>query len=190
MKKTDLWQFFFKKVCLVLCVLSVLCCQTPLDKLSLSIKEPSELMSWMQQNITYLNIPDIKQWKYLSPDEVMNSKKGDCIHQSAFFKEVLGKKGRSCSLLFINREHNYDHAVCYWKDESGKFFWLENAWKSRRGMHGPFDSLEQMSQQIFDWMQEENGKVDHYTINSFDDVPYGIGWFDFLKQVKLIKRVE
>jgi hypothetical protein len=155
-----------------------------IDELAAAKKTPEALGAWMMQNITYLipSPPDMTKWKYLSPNEVFSSRQGDCIHQSAFEKEVLTKNGYTCKLLFIQRTDKPDHAVCYWPDGNGKLWYLENAWANHRGIQGPFDNEHAMAEKILERLiTEDPGEPKTRTAiyGNFDSLAYGIGWSYF-----------
>jgi hypothetical protein len=153
-----------------------------IDELAADMKTPEALGAWMVQNITYLNPspPDMSNWKYLSPSEVFSGRTGDCIHQSAFEKEVLIKNGYACKLLFVQRNNRPDHAVCYWPDANGKLLYLENAWRSHQGIQGPFDNEHAMAAKILEWLiAQDPGEPQTAIYGNFDSLAYGIGWNDF-----------
>ena len=153
-----------------------------IEELAAAKKTPEALGAWMMQNITYLNPspPDMSKWKYLSPSEVFSGRKGDCIHQSAFEKEVLIKNGYACKLMFVQRNNRPDHAVCYWPDATGKLWYLENTWSSHQGIQGPFDSEHAMATKILEWIiAQDPGEPQTAIYGNFDSLAYGIGWNDF-----------
>ena len=77
-----------------------------IDELAADMKTPEALGAWIVQNISYLyplNM-DMANWKYLNPNQVFSGRKGDCIHVSAFIKEILTKNGLflQTSILFAS----------------------------------------------------------------------------------------
>jgi hypothetical protein len=155
-----------------------------IDELAADMKTPEALGAWMKQNISYLypfNM-DMANWKYLNPNEVFSGRQGDCIHQSAFEKEVLIKNGYACKLLFVLRFYKPTHAVCYWPDAAGKLWYLENAWESHRGIQGPFDSERAMAAKILEWLiAQDPGEPQIARYGNFDSLAYGIGWNEFIQ---------
>jgi hypothetical protein len=150
------------------------------------MKTPEALLGWMQQNMSYLNPspPDMTNWKYLSPAETFAGRTGDCIHQAALAKEVLVKSGYACKLLFVSRPEKPDHGICYWPDATGKLWWIENAWWTHRGIHGPFDNERALAAKILEWLIADNpGAPNTLTAiyGNFDALAHGIGWITFLQ---------
>ena len=149
---------------------------------------PQGLLTWMQGNITYgwpgyEATHDISTWLYKAPDEVFYSKRGECISQSAFEAYVLEQNGYPCNLLFVNRLHNSDHGICYWK-EPGGYYYLEHAFYSFQGIHGPFFSVQEMGEDVYGHLVQMDGRVDTYELSHFDRVPYGVRWEEYLEMVE------
>jgi hypothetical protein len=150
-----------------------------IDELAAAKKTPEALGTWMTQNITYLS-QDMAKWKYLSPSEVFSGRQGDCIHQSAFIKEVLTKNGYACKLLFVLRFYSPTHAVCYWTDANGKLWTLGEAWGGQQALNGPYDNEHTMATKILEWLIAQSpGEPQTARYGNFDTLAYGINWNDF-----------
>ena len=155
-----------------------------IDELATDMKTPEALGAWIVQNISYLyplNM-DMANWKYLSPNEVFSGRKGDCIHVSAFIKEILTKNGYSCKLLFVLRFSSPTHAVCYWTDANGKLWTIGEAWGGSQALNGPYDSERAIASKILEWLIAQTpGEPKTARYGNFDHLPYGIGWIEFVQ---------
>ena len=117
----------------------------------LEIKSPQELLKWMKSNIKY----DHKNnWTLKSPEEVFETKSGDCHDQSLFENYILSKLGYKCGRLFIIEysgkyieNAGTTHTLCYFKDNN-KIYWFENAWGGNQGIFGPYDSISNLKNDI------------------------------------------
>lgn len=155
-----------------------------LDALAISLSSPGRLLSWMNQNISYgwpgweNENGSMQSWKYLSPMDVYRLKEGDCTAQSGFEKYILERMGHECSLLWLERAHNSDHAVCYCPSPKG-FYYIEHAFGGYEGFYGPFGSVGEIGASMYQHMVESDGLSDSYTLYNYDDVPPGVNWQEF-----------
>ena len=118
----------------------------------------------------------------MSPNEVSSGRQGDCIHSSAFIKEVLTKNGYACKFLFVLRFYSPTHAVCYWPDANGKLWTIGEAWGGNQALNGPYDSERAMATKILEWLIiQKPGEPQTARYGNFDTLPYGIGWLDFVR---------
>jgi hypothetical protein len=153
---------------------------TTLQELINYVSTAQDLLNWMRSNISYgwPGEPDMLQWKYLSPEEVFNLKQGDCTGQSAFESHILKQHGYDCRLLWLERANFSDHAVCYWQS-SGSLYYVEHGFERYKGIYGPFNTVQDIGAHIYGHQVENDGLTDTYTLSHYDDVPYGVDWFEF-----------
>lgn len=121
-------------------------------QISLDVKTPEALSSWMKKNIKYDNS---SSWKLRSPEETFSDLKGNCHDQSLFASYMLKKMknvthvGQMFLIEFKGEriEHaGNTHTLTYFF-RNGSFYWFENSWKEESGIHGPygFTLLEMMN---------------------------------------------
>lgn len=153
---------------------------TTLAELVDYVSTAQDLLTWMQNNITYgwPGAPDMNAWRYLSPQQVFSQKQGDCTAQAAFEAYILKQNGYNCRLLWLERKNYSDHSVCYWR-EGSSLYYMEHAFQGNEGIYGPFNSVQQIGAQIYAQILAMDGKADSYSLYHYDDVPYGVDWFEF-----------
>lgn len=112
------------------------------------INTPKKLSDWMRKNISYNHTGT-----FLSPEEVEKNGYGDCHDQSYFEYKKLKEMGYPCGRLFMveysgwNSPGGATHTLCYYIDK-GHYYWFENAWGNRAGIHGPYKSLEDLKKDV------------------------------------------
>ena len=134
---------------------------------------PRNLSSWMKRNIKY-NHTGV----FLSPDEVMENKYGDC-HDQAYFESVkLKEMGYKTGRIFMVEYRDWNspggatHTICYYID-GDKYYWFENAWADKAGIHGPYKSLTDLKDDIADNWQW-SGKNNKLFMSSIGKVKPGM----------------
>lgn len=147
-------------------------------------KSPEELSKWMKSNIKYGHS---NNWKLRSPEEVINSKKGDCHDQSLLEYEVLKSLGYKAGRLFMveysswNQPGGATHTAC-WYEKSNKYYWFENAWGGKEGIHGPYKSLDELKSAIADeW--NWSGKNDKLYMGNCTGVKVGMDLGEYVSAV-------
>jgi len=163
---------------------------TTLQELVNYVSTAQDLLNWMRSNISYgwPGFPDMNTWKYLSPEEVFSLKQGDCTAQSAFEYYILMQHGYDCHLLWLERANFSDHAVCYWQSVTSLYY-LEHAFERYKGIHGPFNTVQEIGEHMYAHQLENDGLTDTYTLYHYDDVPYGVDWFEFHRLLTPIPTV-
>lgn len=120
---------------------------------------PKELLNFMRSNIKYKSTG-----RFLSPEEVESNKYGDCHDQSNYIHKKLTENKISNGRLFII-EYNTLNApggkthTAVWYKLGNKYYWIETAWSSEAGIHGPFNSVAEIKKEIaklWDWGNFEN----------------------------------
>lgn len=114
----------------------------------IEFKTPKELSNWMKQNIKYKEYSTL-----MSGTDVFNKKCGSCHDQVEFEKDVLSGMGlHPRTLFFIEYKDGENaggmtHSLVYYK-ENDKIYWFENAWGGQEGIHGPYDSINDLKNDI------------------------------------------
>lgn len=138
-----------------------------------SIKTAGELYKWMRDNIEYDKA--IKGWKWRTPSEVFDDRKGNCHDQSLFSSFMLHSRGYVCGRLFFvecktgtNTPAGNAHTFT-WYREGGpgysdfkepasdhpyrgpyEFYWFETTWEGKEGIHGPYKSMDELKSAVID----------------------------------------
>ena len=142
-------------------------------------KSPKEFSSWMKKNIKYKHTGI-----FLSPEEVEENKYGDC-HDQAYFEVVkLRDMGYRTGRVFMVEYSNWNsnggatHSICYYID-NGRYYWFENAWGDKAGIHGPYESLDDLKKDIANnW--EWSGKNNKLFMSSVGKVKPGMSFEDYV----------
>ena len=140
-------------------------------------KNETELLNWMKNNIKYEH--NDSSWKLKSYEEVLQTKSGDCHDQSLFEYTVFNRQNIKCGRLFIieyygDKIHDAGatHTICYFI-KNNKYYWFENAWDNKRGIHGPYSNLNELKKDIYvNW--EFSGKNDKLYICNLSGVKPGM----------------
>ena len=140
-------------------------------------KNETELLNWMKNNIRYEH--NDSSWKLKSYEEVLQTKSGDCHDQSLFEYTVFNRQNIKCGRLFIieyygDKIHDAGatHTMCYFI-KNNKYYWFENAWDNKRGIHGPYSNLNELKEDIYvNW--EFSGKNDRLYICNLSGVKPGM----------------
>lgn len=153
-----------------------------IDDLAATLTSPAKLLEWMKGNISYgwPGYPGMNSWTYLSPQLVYQRKQGDCTGQSAFERYILAKHSYDVHLLWVHRNFNSCHAVCYWRLEDKTYYYLEHAFEAYKGIYGPFTTVEAIGVHIYQHMVEYDGQDVGYSLWDFDHVSFGLNWNNFL----------
>lgn len=109
---------------------------------------PKQLAKWLKSNITYKSVGKIK-----SPEQLEKDKWGDCHDQAYYSLVKLKENGYKSGIIFMVEYYNWNspggatHSACYYIDDD-KYYWLENAWGTYAGIHGPYTSLNMLKKDI------------------------------------------
>lgn len=116
-----------------------------------NIKTPNDLSEWMKENIHY-DFEESK-WKLRTPNEVYKSKIGNSHDQTSFEDYVFNKLHITHSRILATEkslngeETENSHSFLYFM-EQGKYFWFENALLEYQGIHGPYDTLGDLKNDV------------------------------------------
>ena len=115
-----------------------------------------EASKWLQENIHYSDFSNLK-----SPNKVIDDGSGSCHDQAALQKNILKKMGKRANNMFFVEHNNREniggatHTLTYYKDTDGKIYWLENSWGGQEGLHGPFNSVDDLKIHIRELHKKE-----------------------------------
>ena len=116
-----------------------------------NIKTPKDLSEWMKENIHY-DFEESK-WKLRTPNEVYKTKIGNSHDQTSFEDYVFNKlhiaHGRilATEKSLKSEEIGNSHSFLYFM-EHGEYFWFENALLEYQGIHGPYNTLEELENDV------------------------------------------
>lgn len=140
---------------------------------------PLKLLLWMKNNINY------KEYSYLmTAEEVYKEKTGSChdqvIFEMFYFEKMKIKYG---TIFFI--EYNDDniggatHSLLYYI-KNGKYYWFENAWEEEKGIHGPYNSLKDLKDEVKE-KDLKNSKYNNIEFGSIKNVKSGMTLNEFVQ---------
>lgn len=143
------------------------------------IDTPQKLSGWMKRNIKYKSTG-----KLLSIDEIMNNKYGDCHDQSLFAYKYLRKLKYKCGRLFMVEYYSWNapggktHTLVWYIDKN-KYYWFENAWGTKAGIHGPYKNINELKDDVANnW--EYSGKNDKLYMASVGSVYPGMSLEEYV----------
>lgn len=148
---------------------------------------PEEIYEWMHKNISYDKT--ITGWKLKLPSEVYVEKKGNCHDQALFEAFIFHSLGIINGQIFFvefskdNTIGGNSHTLTWfrtaakeaklsadWKapfnEENAakgpfKFWWFENAWEDQSGIHGPYDSVNEIKDAVLEVYNNDNDINSH-----------------------------
>ena len=149
----------------------------------LHITSDNDLQKWMQQNIQYKEFT-----RLMSAQDVLMLKKGSCHDQVVLECELLKQLGLSPHKLFFieyNDESNVGgntHTLVYYV-RGNNFYWFENAWKTEKGIHGPYKNISELKKDIINIHNKENSTYDKLKFALCpNDIPEGITLDEYVKK--------
>lgn len=148
---------------------------------------PEEIYEWMHKNISYDKT--ITGWKLKLPSEVYVEKKGNCHDQALFEAFIFHSLGIINGQIFFvefskdNPIGGNSHTLTWfrtaakeaklsadWKapfnEENAakgpfKFWWFENAWEDQSGIHGPYNSVNEIKDAVLEVYNDDNDINSH-----------------------------
>lgn len=124
---------------------------SPLTK----VKDDKELLAWMKKNLTYHGV--VKNHLF-TPEEVIETKKAHCWESTELERRELHYLGYTCkTIMLVMSNLSVTHTALVYVKE-GKFYWFEWAWHKHEGIHGPFDSKNEVIKHIGNLFIKDNGR--------------------------------
>lgn len=123
-----------------------------------NIKNEKELLSWMKKNLKYHGV--VKKYLF-TPEEVVEKGLAHCWESTELERRELSYLGFNCStILLTTNDISVTHStLVYIKDK--KYYWFEWAWYKHEGIHGPFQSKQDVVNHIVDLFVKDNGTNIH-----------------------------
>lgn len=136
------------------------------------VTSPEELLSWMENNITYELVDDEYSNSNGVPtktaQEVLKTKTGHCAEQSYLEKMILDSLGYKSFYGMVkenNSEKEYGaegsaHLFLIYLDEDNKYCWFEHSRQHCKGIH-KFNSLEELFKEVSKqwWRYDKNSDI-------------------------------
>ncbi len=153
---------------------------------------PEKLYNWMHKNISYTK--DIKGWKLKSASELYHTKEGICHDQSLFIDVILRLLEIDHGQLFFveyskNNPIGGNTHTLSWYKQDGKIYWLENAWEDQAGIHGPYKSIDELKNAIFEIYNTDidinSNKYDGIVFGEKNNYKIGMGLGEYVESWKL-----
>ena len=147
--------------------------------MDIEFKTPLELYNWMHKNLKYKHTG-----KFLSVKEIYNNQYGDCHDQANFEIYFLKKMNLNCGRIFMveystwNSPGGATHTLAYYI-QNNKYYWIENAWDSQAGIHGPYKSINELKDLIASKWQY-SGKNDKLYMSEYKSVKFGASLNDYV----------
>lgn len=116
------------------------------DKQLLEFMKPFKY-GWYDKSIKKFNYdPNVDDNYWYNNCLVINHnldkyKSGTCWDQSIYEYQQL-KKFYKCQMVFIGHKNGCHTYIIYLKNN--KYYWFENAWNKYRGIHGPYDNVDEI----------------------------------------------
>ena len=148
---------------------------------TVDVESPEELLEWMdsidygwmdEDYEAYDKIDDDDFWdnySMLLPHEVFKHKKGVCWDQTIFENYVFDKEfDYEHHMIFIQQYKVGTHTFLVYKDDD-QWYWFEHAFNDHKGIHGPYDSVEDIVVDVYDNIEEPDGTGYAWTVMNPDD---------------------
>lgn len=161
-----------------------------------TFESPEDLYEWMSKNIKYHHAN-----KFRSAEEVYKELKGDCHDQSEFEHKMMTKMkiphGRyflitysDDSIPWYEQNCGPTHTALWYQTNKG-YYWFENAWYDKRGIHGPYTNKRQVKDAILSEYKKyyRNSKFKYAHICKLASVKPGMSLGDYvMAHVPMIKE--
>lgn len=115
-----------------------------------NLTTPESIFKWIRSNIKY---DSSTNWTLKAPEELYNSKKGNCHDQALFISKALTKIDiKNSTLFFIEYNENENiggrtHTIV-WYNIKGNIYWMETSWGGQEKIHGPFNNIKSLKTYI------------------------------------------
>ena len=152
------------------------------SKSLVSMNEIKQLSDKMKKEIKYSSPSN---WVLKSPEEVGETKCGNCHDQASYIEALLKKLHIKCGKLFMieySGEEIFNAGTTHtlvWFVYDNKYYWFENAWSDLQGIHGPFNDLVNLKNFVYSkWKFSSN--CNKLYICSISTVNPGINLNDYV----------
>jgi hypothetical protein len=93
-----------------------------------------------------------ERYRLMRPYEVYKKRVGVCQDQAIFEWYVLSHLGIPCEVVFLQQFYTSTHTFLVYKEEE-KLYWFENSFQVCRGIHGPFSSIYDIVERVYQSME-------------------------------------
>lgn len=152
------------------------------ESTTISMDKIKQISNQMKKEIKYSH-PN--NWKFKTPEEVEETKSGDCHDQALYIETILKKSHIKCGRLFMieySGDEIYDAGATHtlvWFVYNNKYYWFENAWGGMQGIHGQFDDLNALKDFVYSkWKFSKN--YDKFYICNLGHVEPGMNLNDYV----------
>ena len=111
--------------------------------------------------------PDLDDYYTVAtdPEETLKNKLGICIDQCLAQKYLFSKMHPDMETeLYALTKGPFGHCIFTFKD-CDKYYYLENAWDKEKGMHGPFNSKEDLENHLCMLYHKHHDKDNSWPVN-------------------------
>jgi len=142
--------------------------QAKTDELELDVETPEELLEWMDcieygwMDKDYKEKNDFgnefwDDYSMLLPHEVLEHKVGVCWDQTVFENHIFDNQfDFPHHMIFVQQFKVSTHAFLVYEKDDG-WYWFEHSFDDNKGIHGPFESVQDIVVEVFDTMEEFKG---------------------------------
>ena len=148
---------------------------TPVQELT-----PESLLTMMDQIAYDKSLGD---WRLKSPEETIQRKLGNCHDQSLLELRCLRKHNYDAGQLFFIEVSDGEevggntHTLTWYKDDHSKLWWMEHSWENYRGIHGPYNNINDLKDAVYKaWKNDNDINSRKFERIEFFDIPnYKVG---------------
>ena len=142
------------------------------ENFTVDVETPEELLEWMDRIHYRWMDSDYKkhtegrgeefydEYSMLLPYEVLEQKSGVCWDQTVFENYVFDKQfDYEHKMIFIQQYEISTHAFFVFKKD-GKWYHFEHSFEDFKGIHGPYDNVEDIVKDVYEKMEDFEGGED------------------------------
>ena len=178
--------------------------ESELMRLSYKITNPDELSKWMSTNIQYgftdkhgtiytedTDYDDFdSKYRLQSPKQMLASKVGVCWDQVEFERHFFTRLGIPYKTFYVEQINRMSvtHTFLVYT-EGRKLVWFENSFEICRGMNGPYDSINDIIDDVHRQMLKKNSDSG-FSAYFMEKPRYGIDCQTFMKHAISGRRIN
>lgn len=157
---------------------------------------PEDLIKWLYRNIQCEECDE--GWKLRSPEEMISEGKGTSHDQALFEMEMFHHMGLNCGRIFCmeyNKESGtskWTHTICWYGEENSvSVYWFENCWKGHYGIHGPYNGIETLMNEVEKVWKKDNPESEYGLYFSTEGDPtVGMSLPEYATSWSIIKSIK
>ena len=98
------------------------------------------------------------KYSMLLPHEVVEHGRGTCWDQTVFENYIFDKQfDFPHHMVFMQQLKVSTHSFLVYQDD-GDWYWFEHSFEKVKGIHGPFDGVEDIVTKVFEEMEDFKGR--------------------------------